>query len=267
VHAAVTGDAPVTDLTLRLSEHAALGLPIQSESATAIAHDVLQTLEALAPEGDLALRVDAASMEIYRDALQSHPLLAQRAALTEDRWQDWIAGTKATSPNLLSALQAGMQRAIDWRAWRRPLALAACLLFVNLIALNLQWWHLKNEAQRLRTAMTEIYRSAYPAEKVIVDPLLQMQQKLATARRMTGQLAADDFVTLAAALGEAINSIAPPNNPESILASIEYRDRALLVKFKADRDISMSGIKAALAKRNLSLSKTDTAAWQIGVAK
>lgn len=266
VHAAVTGDSPAVDLALRLSEHASLGFPILSDSAD-VPNDALQTLQALLPDGAMTLRIDASKMAVYRDALQDHPQLHQRTTLSEARWPDWIAGTKSVTLNLFLGMQADMQRNIDWRAWRWPLALAACLLLINVAGLNLQWWHLKSEAQRLRVAMTDTYRAAYPKEKVVVDPLLQMQQKLAAAKRLSGQVAADDFLALAAAFGEAWNSVAPADKTGSSFASIEYRERSLFVKPKDGADELTGKLKAALTMRNLSLSQPDANGWQIRMAK
>jgi general secretion pathway protein L len=266
IHAAVTGDSPAVDLALRLSEHASLGFPILSEPAN-VPSDALQTLQALSPDGAIVLRIDALMTAAYRDALHDHPQLNQRTTLTEDRWQDWIAGTKSVTLNLFSGMQADMQRNIDWRLWRWPLTLATCLLLINVIGLNLQWWHLKSEAQRLRVAMTETYRTAYPKEKVIVDPLLQMQQKLAAAKRLSGQVAADDFIALAAAFGEAWNSVVPGEKSGSSFTSIEYRERSLFIKPKDGAEEMTGKLKAALAMRNLSLSQPDANGWQIRMAK
>jgi general secretion pathway protein L len=264
--AAVTGDTPA-DLALRLSEHAALGFPLLSAQPETIAADVMQTLQALLPDGDIALRIPPSTVALYHMALNDHPALHARTMLLEDRWQEWVAGAKTVTLDLFSGMQADMQRNIDWRKWRWPLTLAACLLIINVIGLNMQWWHLKNEAQRLRIAMTDTFRIAYPKEKVIVDPLLQMQQKVAAEKRLSGRIAADDFIALAAAFGEAWNSVAPDKNSAASFAAIDYRERSLFIKPKADSGEYFSKLKSALAMRNLSLSQADAGAWQVRMMK
>jgi general secretion pathway protein L len=262
-HAAVTGDVP-SDLALRLSEHAALGFPLLSAQPETIAADVMQTLQALLPDDEIALRVPPATLELYRMALIEYPALHARTMLLEDRWQDWVAGAKTVTLDLFSGMQTDMQPNIDWR-W--SLTLAACLLIINVVGLNMQWWHLKNEAQRLRIAMTDTYRIAYPKEKVIVDPLLQMQQKVAAAKRLSGRIAADDFIALAAAFGEAWNSVAPDKNSAFSFTAIDYRERSLFIKPKVDSGEYFSKLKSALAMRNLSLSQADAGAWQVRMMK
>ena len=104
-------------------------------------------------------------------------------------------------------------------------------------------------------------------EKVIVDPLLQMQQKVAAAKRLSGRIAADDFIALAAAFGEAWNSVAPDKNSASSFTTIDYRERSLFIKPKADSGEYFSKLKSALAMRNLSLSQADAGAWQVRMMK
>lgn len=263
LHAAAFGDAGAVDLALRMSMHEAIGLSIFSKQPDLAAIDVMEMLQALSPQGTIVLHVMPAHMQTYKEALTKLPHLATRLTLVDDDWQYWIAGIPNASLNLLAGMHADLQRKIEWRTWRWPLTLGACLLFLNIAGLNIEWWRAQSEAQRLRVGMTETYRWAYPGEKVIVDPLLQMQQKVAAARRLSGQVAADDFIALAAELGAALKSAAPPANANSI-ASIEYRERNLFVKLKEDGADAIESIRSALAARNLSLSQSTADTWKIG---
>jgi general secretion pathway protein L len=265
-HAVVLENHLHAELMLRMSEHAALGLPVLSDHIEQVPTDALQTLQALWPQGVLTVHVDRHALPAFQIALAAQPELHARTSLATHQWQHWIDGTKAVTLNLLSALQPQMQQPLDWRAWRWPLVLGAAMLSINVVGVNLQWWHLKTEAQSLRTAMTDIYRTAYPKEKIIVDPVLQMQQKLAAAKRLSGQLASDDFLSLSAAFGDAWNSIHPEKS-DNAFSKIEYRDHALLVTPKAGNDDLTSQLKPALATRNLSLSQADAGTWQIGVVR
>jgi general secretion pathway protein L len=118
-HAVVSGESPA-ELTVRLSEHAALGFPLLSQQMETVAIDVMQTLHALLPDGDIALRVAPSQIALYRTVLQDDPLYA-RMTLNEDRWQDWVSGAQAVTLDLFVGMQVEMQRHIDWRAWRWPL--------------------------------------------------------------------------------------------------------------------------------------------------
>ena len=161
---------------------------------------------------------------------------------------------------------------MDWRAWRWPLALAAAVLVINAAALNIDWWRMKDEANSLRATMIQIYKSAYPKETVILDPVAQMQQKIAIARRDSGLVAPDDFMAITAALGEACAAIATmPGKTAPAIAALEYRERSLFVRLEPDAEAPTQQIKAALALRNLSLdlapAQSNAVVWQIRSAQ
>src|ERR1019366_4158376 len=102
--------------------------------------------------------------------------LNKRINVSADNWSRWIAGASVTTLDLMAGLGAGTGSKLDWRPWRWPLALAAAVLVINTTALNIDWWRMKGETNSLRAAMIQIYKSAYPKESVIIDPIAQMQQ-------------------------------------------------------------------------------------------
>ena len=85
--------------------------------------------------------------------------------------------------------------------WRWPLILASAVLVINVVGLNVEWFRMKREAAALRATMTQIYKSTYPKDTVIVDPVAQMKQKIAASQRESGQAAPDDFTPLTASFG------------------------------------------------------------------
>jgi general secretion pathway protein L len=139
---------------------------------------------------------------------------------------------------------------VDWRQWRWPLVLAAAVLAINAAALNIEWWRMKNEASALRETMIQTYKSAYPKESVIIDPIAQMQQKIAIARHNSGMAAPDDFTAITAAFGESWSSAAGKTGS---IASLEYREHSLFVHLKPGGEAPAQQIQTALAQRGLSL--------------
>jgi general secretion pathway protein L len=115
--------------------------------------------------------------------------------------------------------------------------------------------------------MIQIYKSAYPKESVIIDPVAQMQQKVGLAKQGSGQAAPDDFTAITAAFGEAWASVIPATGKASSISALEYRERSLLVRLKPDGDAPTQKMKTALAKRDLSLdlvpSQSGGVVWQI----
>ena len=243
VSAAVSG----SELILRQALYQGFGLALDANPAS-----VLQTARAFSGDAPLVLYVPPARLGEYQ-------ALSQEAGpgirLEADDWAHWIAGSKTTGLDLVSGLGAAGAPARDWRRWRWPLTLAGLAIAVNLIGLNLDWLRLRGEAKTINQSMIQTFRSVYPRETTILDPVLQMRQNVVRARASTGDVAPDEFTYLAAAFGEATRSLGRPLG----LASIEYRERALTVKVKPETvDPALAGqVRAALATRNLTL---DTAA-------
>lgn len=266
VTAAVTELVVDIELTLRLSAHDGIGLPIMPEHPQAPALDVVQALYAVVPQAPITLYVPPDRMQGYRDALGGMPEGERRIGLSPDNWSMWIAGAKEVALNLMAGLDTG-SATVNWRAWRWPLVLAGALLLVNIAGLNIDWWRMRKEAAQLRAAMVETYKSVYPKEPVIIDPIAQMQQKIAAAQRASGQSSPDDFVPLAAGFGEAWSSVAQDQSAAPAIAAIEYRDRSLFVRPKAEGNALAAQLKPALAARNLSLTEPKAGIWQIRSAR
>lgn len=266
VVAVVAEEGADIELTLRLSDQEGIGLPIMPESAATAATDVLNTLCAVVPEAPITVYVPQAAVPVFRDALDALPALEPRVTLGVDDWPRWIAGADRPSLDLMSGLGAGAGPQLNWRPWRWPLALAAAVLAFNAIGLNIDWWRMKREADGLRGALVQTYKSAFPKEAVIVDPVAQMKQKIAAAQNQSGRLAPDDFAALAANFGEAWTVVGQSRKVPGI-AALEYRERSLFVRLKTDADAPLDQIKSALAQRHMTVTRQPNGIWQIRSGK
>jgi general secretion pathway protein L len=242
-----------SEIVLRDGLYHGLGLAMASTPETA-----LQTVRALAGDAPLTLYVPATELGEYQAlAAEAGPAIT----LEVDGWAHWIAGSKTTTLDLVPALGAAGARATDWQRWRWPLRLALLALVVNLAGLNIQWLRMQREADATRLAMLQTFKAAYPKETVIQDPVAQMRMNIARARAGSGQVGPDEFTYLAAAFGEATRGLPRPLS----VATLDYRERALTVKVKpesADPGV-VSLLKGALAARNLGLTESAPATWQI----
>ncbi len=263
-------------MTLRLSEQDGIGLAVNVGQNESTAHEVISTLFAVVPEAKITLYVPQASVLAYQNEINSSGTLNKRINVFADNWSRWIAGANATTLDLMSGLGAGTGPALDWRPWRWPLALTALVLIMNAAALNIDWWRMKSENHALRTAMIQIYKSAYPKESVIIDPIAQMQQKIAISKRESGQAAPDDFTAITAAFGEAWASTVATKGNAPAIAALEYRERSLFVRFKPGGEAPTQQVKDVLAKYGLSLGlamqnlaseQSGAVVWQIRSAK
>lgn len=252
------------EVALRLGEQEGIGLAILPEQPESAAFEAIQSLAAVVPQSPITLYVPQSRMHDYQESLHLASALEERIKLLADNWPRRIADADRVQLDLMTGLGAAAGPTLDWRPWRWPLALAASLLVVNAAGMNIDWLRAKREADALRTGMIQTYKAAYPKETVIVDPLVQLQQKLAAAQRESGQVAPDDFIALSAALGEALGALVQGPPP---IASLEYHGRSLLVKLKPGSTVPMEALRTALAAHNLSISQPEGGGWQIRSAK
>ncbi len=266
--AAVAAYEQNLEVTLRLSEYEGIGLPTVPEHPEAVASEVIETLCMLVPEAPITLYVPQAEVPIYRDTADAMLTQGERITVHAENWVRWIEGVASATPDLLSDRNAATAANFDWRPWRWPLVLVAVVLLINIIGLNVDWWRMKSEAAALNTSMIQTYKSTFPKEPVVLDPVGQMKQKIATAQHQAGQLSSDDFIALVAAFGEAWEPLSQnAERKPPALASLEYRDHSLLVHFKSGPNLPIEQLKTALAVRNLSVTQNNGNVLQIRSAK
>ncbi|MBV8664881.1 MAG: general secretion pathway protein GspL [Burkholderiaceae bacterium] len=252
------------ELTLRLDASQGMGLTLAAETgASGAPGEVLAALAALVPAMPLTLYVGQARVAAYHDVLRTAGGVREINVFA-DNWSLWIPASGKLAPNLLAGMTIHDGAQAQWRQWRWPAGLAAAVLAVNALGLNLDWWRLKHEASTLRTGMVSTYKATYPKETVILDALAQMQKKVAAAEHNAGRAQPDDFGPLAANFDAALNEQMRTQNMTTAapIASLEYRERALLVRLKPEVQLSAEQMKPALAARNLSLNLAN-GAWQI----
>jgi general secretion pathway protein L len=264
--AAITDHGGDIDVALRMSTEQGIGWSLSPVSGQSIAQEVLEGLTSILPQQQITLYVPQSSLAAYQE------LEPAQVTVLADDWSHWLAGTQELTRSgidLMSGLTASAAGTeFSWRRWRWPLGLVTALLLVNIVSVNYDWLRMRREAAGLRSGMMQNYRAAFPKETVIVDPIAQAKQKIATAQRDGGQLAADDFIALAAAFGAAWAGL-PQSSDSGAIASLEYRDHHLLVRLKnpGDADGLEAQLKSALISMKLTLSKPATGVWQIGSGK
>lgn len=254
--AVIDEDSTGTELCIRSAARSGMGLNLAPGDHV----QALQMLALLAPQTPLNVYVAAAGLEAYRQAAQQQ-LFGDRLSLQALDWPVRVAGLDLQTPDLMSGLDASHKAAFDWGVWRWPLGLAAAALVVNLAGLNFEWFTLKREARNLSDALTQSYRNSFPKETVILDPVAQMQQKIGQSRRLAGQAAPDDFVVLAAQFSQVWDRVAAGRN--DLIASVEYKERSLLVKTKSPGAVPLDQLRSALAEQALTLASGNDGVLQI----
>jgi general secretion pathway protein L len=263
VAAAISSDDAGLELTLRQSQYEGYGVVVAAQPAAA-----LQTLRALVQGAPVTLYLPASELARYQELLavpDPVPQIDQAdgalITLEAEHWGHWVAASKTVMLDLVPALGSKANQARNWKRWRWPLRLALLTLLVNLVGINVEWLHLKRDADAVRLSMLQIFKATYPKETVILDPEAQMRKNIGLAKMASGQLAADGFVAISAAFGEAINGL----NSNGVIATMEYRERALFVKLKPNTvdAPAQRQVKAGLLLRHFELLEPTPGIWQI----
>ncbi len=247
-------------LALRFNENAGVGMLMD---AALTIDEYVTTIAMLAPPGPVVLYVAAKSIGAYRNAISANPAWQERFSVSEATWSGTIGAAKSVNFNLMAGLHTAQTHRIQWKLWRWPLILASLVLVVNIGFLNYDYWSLKREAQSVKQAMLQTYRTAFPKESVILFPLEQMRKNLDLAERTSGQASADDFTMLLTQLGSVWSSPEAGQIPK--LVSIEYKDHALLLQVKGE--LPQKQIQPLFDEKGLVLKKNSAETWQVRNAK
>jgi general secretion pathway protein L len=262
----VHGDA--TELVIRYAADEGIGLPMTDADEVTLPDQVLQLLSTMAGErvADLLLPPDC--VDEYQAAQASGRHSVKLGVLHEMNWASLIDAASDAEPDLMSGVVEPKSAGIEWQRWRWPLRLALLLGVVNTVALQLDSWRLQNEAAGLKLAMVETYRRSFPDETAVLDPLAQMQHKIAASRQRMGETAPSDFLALAAAFGDAWTTLQTQTGTGTqAIAAIAYRDQTLEIRFKPAVKLSIEAAQSALATHALQARAMDSegaaSVWQV----
>lgn len=260
VAAAVTEYGADCDVALRWSEQDGIGFWVGTPAGDA-AHEVIGALRLMAPQATLTLQVAPASVVAYQRAAAAAG--DTRLQIVAEDWVRCAATAGDVTLDLMTGLGASAGPQVNWRPWRWPAALALLAALVNIVGLNASWLQLQREADFLHDSMNRTFRTAFPKESVIIDPVVQMRQKISAARQSAGQPAPDDFLALAGAFGSAWDGLPQAGKAQAAVAAIEYRERSLVVRLKPADAVTADAIRPALAARRLALTEQGAGVWKI----
>jgi len=162
-----------------------------------------------------------------------------------------LQGAFAQGGMMGSFTPGGLMPALTARALRVPLAWAAAALVVAVAGMNIYYLKLEAESKALRSQMEASFRSNFPQIAAIVDPIEQTKRQMAELRSRAGIPSANDFSVLNARTALLL-SIAPLGS----VASMEYRDNALKVKFKpgtGDNAALQNSLRSAAVQQGLAI--------------
>lgn len=260
----------VLELAFHLPGQSAAGLTFDLGSASssssltsALAQEILQTLNLFSAGVDVKASVPAEQLTMYQQLAEDDQELAGRFHFQSSNWLTRIAGINFSTIDLMSSVSHANQTSFDWHKWRWPLGLALATLSINLAGLNFQWLSMKREAQALNDSLTQTYRASFPKESVIRDPLLQMQQKINLSRKLVGESTPDDFLVLSAQFAQVWDAMLADKPSAPSIVTMEYREHSLFVKIKSAGLLQVDKLKAGLLAHALVLVSTSDGVLQI----
>ena len=118
---------------------------------------------------------------------------------------DRIDGRALSATDLLRGEFTSTLGAHDMSGTLWLAAIAATVVLCAHVVLTIgDWWRLSSEEGRLNARMEAQFRELFPDAKSIVDAPLQLQRRLATLLRGSGESAPSDFVPLIAAVAQPL---------------------------------------------------------------
>ena len=184
---------------LRLSAHEAYSLP--SEALETMLELALQGLEAVTALRIFDARGDEAQPPAWQGKLAQ---LEQHYEVVSEPLSLLSGGVNGATINLLQgAFSRREQLGKLWRPWRATAALLAAWLLLIGGQSIIEYQKLVAEEERLYRAVEQVYRDTFPEAKNVVNPKVQMEQKL---KELSAGGNGGAFVTLLGATAPVLGS-------------------------------------------------------------
>ena len=205
---------------------------------------------------DPAALIDVSAQRLGATAIRSYGKVRTDLALALPLAATGAEFDPAASANAVDLLQGsfarrGWWRQVDRQALRAPLAWLALATVVGIGGLNLYWFKLERESQTLRSDMVAAFRSAFPRETAVIDPIAQAQRQLGELRARAGEASPSDFSVLNARAAQLFAAA-----PVGAVDGIDYRDNTLILKLKpplaSDAGLQ-NNLRAAAVQQGLDL--------------
>ena len=126
-----------------------------------------------------------------------------------------------------------------WRPWRATAALLVAGILVSMAAMGVDYYRLSNESGQLQAQIEETFRKASPETKRVVNPRVQMQQKLDALQK--GAADEGGFLVLLGKTGNVLKDV-----KDLEVGGITYRAGRLDLDLKIGNLQMLDQLKQAL---------------------
>ena len=157
----------------------------------------------------------------------------------------------------INLLQGVYSRREEWGRLLRPWAASAALLLAGVILVGittgLNYFHLSAQREQLSAEIEAVYRKAFPQAKRIVNPRVQMEQKLTQLRRQAGG-GNTDFLAMFAETADVVRAAKGIN-----VRGASYRNGRLDLDLRADNLQILDSLKQSLVRSGLMSAEIQSA--------
>jgi len=129
------------------------------------------------------------------------------------------------------------------RPWRAAAALFVVWLIIQVITGLMDYWQLSTEERALRADIERVFKETFPATTRVVNPRVQMEQRLQALKKAHASEDKSDFMALLLAGGQAINASRGVR-----VDTLNYRSGRLEISLMAADLQSLDVIKTRLQK-------------------
>ena len=255
---------PSASSSLSTSEQQASGMTMhveydKNDQATPNFSEIFQTLQLLTPQAHLNIFVEKQWQQACEVAKVSYSSEETQIQIRQADWKSKIAGFDAANIDLLATLLQENNQSIDWQRWRLTMILVFAALFIAMLGLNWKWWTLNKEATQLRASIMTSYKNTFPKERVLRDPMVQMQQNIDSSKKAAGQSTKEDFIVLASQFSQSWDALVGIGNSSSsaTVSYIEYKDRSLYIKPASTSAVNLEQLRQSLKERSLKVEMND----------
>ena len=116
---------------------------------------------------------------------------------------------------------AGIAGSAHFGKLRLAAGLLAAALGLHVLATLIDWGRLAQENRQLRAEMRQVFQTAFPQTRAIVDPSLQMQRQLSDLRRSHGYAETGDFLHALAAVSGHVAGVAGVRYENGVLTLLQ----------------------------------------------
>ncbi|MCG8433245.1 MAG: type II secretion system protein GspL, partial [Gammaproteobacteria bacterium] len=146
----------------------------------------------------------------------------------------------------INLLQGEYRREEDssawWRPWRAAAVLLASWLLLGLSGFFTEFYSLSNEETQLDSEIEKVFRDTFPDVRNVVNPRVQMEQRLALLR---GGASEQDFLQLLTIVGTALQK-----HKGTEVNALTYRNGQLDISLLTDNVQTLDNLKNQLAESN-----------------